>query len=66
MLAAKSFGLATCPIGLVKFLEKTDKFSSLGIPKSEHIYLAITVGYGDESPEVHERKKGNVKFIKTR
>ncbi|MBL7852572.1 MAG: nitroreductase [Cyclobacteriaceae bacterium] len=63
MLAAKSLGLDTCPIGLVKFLEKTDKFASLGIPKSEHIYLAIIVGYGDEQPEVHERKKDNIKFL---
>lgn len=65
MLAAKSLGLDTCPIGLVKFLEKTEKFSSLGIPKSEHIYLAIAVGYGDENPNVHERKKDNLKFITT-
>lgn len=63
MLAAKSLGLDTCPVGLVKFLEKTEKFSSLGIPKSEHIYLAILVGYGDENPEMHERKGGNVKFL---
>jgi nitroreductase len=66
MLAAKSLGLDTCPIGLVKFLEKTDKFASLGIPKSEHIYIAIIIGYGDESPELHERKEGNVKFIEVR
>lgn len=63
MLEAKSLGLDTCPIGLVKFLEKTAKFSTLGIPKSEHIYLAIALGYGDEKPEVHERKKDNLKFI---
>lgn len=65
MLAAKALGLDTCPIGLVKFLRKTKQFSSLGIPKSEHLYLAIIVGYGDEKPEVHERKRDNLTFITT-
>lgn len=63
MLAAKSLGLDTCPIGFAKFLEKTDKISLLGMSPSEQIHLALIVGYGDESPLVHERKKDNVKFI---
>lgn len=63
MLAAKSLGLDTCPVGLVKFLARTTQFSILGIPKSEQIYLAIVLGYGAEAPEPHERKKENVKFI---
>jgi nitroreductase len=63
MLAAKTLGLDSCPIGLVKYMEKTKSFASLGIPKSEHLYLAILVGYGDEKPEVHERRKDNLKFI---
>ena len=63
MLAAKSLGLDTCPIGFAKFLEKTDKISMLGLSPSEEIKLAIIVGYGDENPPLHERKKDNVKFI---
>ncbi len=63
MLAAKSYGLDTCPIGFAKLLEKTDKISILGISPSEQIQLAITLGYGDEQPKAHERKKDNVKFI---
>jgi nitroreductase len=63
MLAAKSFGLDTCPIGFAKFLQKTNKVSVLGMSSSEEIKLAIIVGYGDEQPKVHERKKDNVKFI---
>lgn len=63
MLAAKSLGLDTCPIGLAKFLEKTDKISILGMRASEEIQLALAVGYGDEQPAMHERKKDNVKFI---
>ena len=63
MLAAKSIGLDTCPIGFAKLLQKTDKISILGMSTSEEIKLAIIVGYGDENPPVHERKKDNVKFI---
>jgi nitroreductase len=63
MLAAKSLGLDTCPIGLVKFLNKSKTDSVLGISSSEEIKLAIILGYGDEQPEVHERKKDNLKFI---
>lgn len=65
MLAAKSLGLDSCPIGLAKFLEKTEKISILGMLHSEQIQLALTVGYGDERPAVHERKKDNVKFVTT-
>lgn len=63
MLAAKSLGLDTCPIGFAKLLEKTDKLSILGMSASEQIQLAIILGYGDEDPPVHERKTNNVKFI---
>jgi nitroreductase len=63
MLAAKSLGLDTCPIGLAKFLNKPN--TVLGMSSSEEIKLAIVVGYGDEQPEVHERKKDNVKFVAT-
>lgn len=63
MLAAKSLGLDTCPIGFAKLLEKTDKISILGLSSSEEIKLAIIVGYGDENPPVHERKRDNVKFL---
>lgn len=63
MLAAKSLGLDTCPIGLAKFMEKTDKISILGMSSSEQIQLALILGYGDEDPPVHERKKDNARFV---
>jgi nitroreductase len=63
MLAAKSLGLDTCPVGFAKFLDKTDKISILGMSGSEQIQLALIVGYGDEKPPVHERKKDNVKYV---
>lgn len=66
MLAAKSLGLDTCPVGLAKFLEKTDKVSILGMSPREEIQLALIVGYGDETPPTHKRKKNNLKFIKAK
>jgi len=63
MLAAKSFGLDSCPVGFGKFVEGTKSFSKLKVPVSEQVYLSIIFGYGDESPDVHERKKDNIIFI---
>lgn len=62
MLAAKSLGLDTCPIGLAKFVEQTESYSKLNIPASEHVNLAIILGYGDEKAEVKERLANNVFF----
>ncbi|HTR31540.1 MAG TPA: nitroreductase [Puia sp.] len=63
MLAAKSLGLDTCPVGFGKYVEKTSIFSRLHVPASEEVKLAIILGYGDESPEVHERITNNLLFI---
>lgn len=63
MLAAKSLGLDSCPIGFGKFVEKTKSYSKLNIPSDERVHLAIIIGYGDEKPEVHKRKKDNVFYI---
>jgi nitroreductase len=63
MLAARSLGLGTCPVGLAKFIENTDEYKELNIPSSEHINLAILVGYANENPAVHERKQDNATFV---
>ena len=63
MLAAKSLGLESCPIGFGKFVEKVKDYSKLNIPKIERVHLAIIIGYGDEVPEVHERNKNNAFYI---
>ena len=63
MLAAKSLGLDTCPVGFGKFVEHTGHYSLLNIPETETVQLSITVGYGDETPHVHERKTDNIIFI---
>ncbi|HTI10670.1 MAG TPA: nitroreductase [Puia sp.] len=63
MLAAKSLGLDTCPVGFGKYVEETKIYSRLHVPASEEVRLAIILGYGDESPEVHERVRANLLFI---
>jgi nitroreductase len=63
MLAAKSLGLDTCPVGFGKFVEYTKDYSHLNIPSNEQVQLSVIVGYGDEEPPVHERRTDNVKYI---
>ena len=63
MLAAKSMGLDSCPVGLGKYVEKTKIFPRLGVSQSEKVHLSIIIGYGDEKPEIHERKKNNIIYI---
>ena len=43
MLAAKSLGLDSCPIGLAKFIEHTDEYNEFEVPSSEEINLAIII-----------------------
>jgi len=63
MLAAKSMGLDSCPIGLARLIEKTSIYHELKIPDTERIKLAIVLGYGDEKPELHKRVNDNLVFL---
>jgi nitroreductase len=63
MLAAKSIGLDSCPIGFGKFIQQTKIFSRLKIPETEQVYFSIILGYGDENPEMHKRIRENVFYI---
>ncbi len=63
MLAAKSLGLDSCPVGFGKLVESTKIFSKLKIPDTEKIVLSLIIGYGAESPKLHERKKKTILFI---
>jgi nitroreductase len=63
MLAAKSLGLDSCPVGFAKFVEQTKIYPRLRIPSSDQVHLAIILGYGDENPEVHKRIRDNSSFI---
>lgn len=63
MLAAKSLGLDTCPVGFGIYIEETEAFSLLKVPKKEKVMLSVIVGYGAENPEPHERNKKNAFFF---
>lgn len=63
MLAAKSLGLDSCPVGFGKFVEHTEIYSRLNIPASEQVMLSVIIGYGNEKPEIHERVKNNIVYI---
>lgn len=63
MLAAKSFGLDSCPVGFGKYLEHAKLYSRLNADKTEQLHLSLIFGYGDEIPEMHKRVKDNVTFV---
>lgn len=63
MLAAKSLGLDSCPVGLGTFVSKAKHFSQLHIPESEQVLISLILGYGDETPEVHKRAKNNIVYL---
>jgi nitroreductase len=63
MLAAKSLGLDTCPVGMGKFIEETKSFSKLKVSDKEKVILSITAGFGKKIPDVHSREKKNVTYI---
>lgn len=63
MLAAKSLGLDTCPIGMAKYVTYTDLYPKLNISKNEVVNLAIALGYGAEQPLVHVRSTNNISYL---
>ncbi|WGQ09853.1 nitroreductase [Pedobacter gandavensis] len=63
MLAAKSLGLDSCPVGLAKYIEKTPVFYKLEVPTAEEVHLAIIIGYGNEKPKPQSRIKNNTLFV---
>lgn len=54
------------PMGLAKFVEDTELYPTLKIPKEDHVVIAVIPGYGNENPEIHERKRDNLFFIDLR
>lgn len=63
MLAAKSLGLDSCPVGFGKYVEHTKIYSTLNIPSTDEVKLAIVFGYGNESPQMHKRERNNAFFL---
>jgi nitroreductase len=63
MLAAKSLGYDSCPVGLAKAIDKTKVYSELKIPITEEVKLALAIGYAYEQPEIHKRNMDNIIFL---
>lgn len=63
MLAAKSYGIDSCPVGFGKYIEHTEEYKYLNIPENHQIHLAVLFGYGDEYGKLHERNKNNLENI---
>ena len=63
LLAAKSLGLDTCPVGFAKYIGETEIYNELNISKSDKVMLAVILGYGDETPELINRKKDNAVYL---
>lgn len=63
MLAAKSLGLDTCPVGLARFIDQTPVYHQLEVPEKEQVQLAIVIGYGAEKPQAHPRVGHTAVFI---
>jgi nitroreductase len=65
MLAAKSLGIASCPIGMARFVkEEKDIIEKLKFPENYELIITLVFGYADEEPEPKERNKDVVKWIK--
>lgn len=64
MLAARSMGYDSCPVGLGKFVDKTSLYDLLKVPSSEMVLLSIIIGRGNETPKPHSRKRDNVHYVK--
>jgi len=64
MLASKSLGLGSCPIGMARHL-KDEKYliEKLGFDENYELIIALVFGYSDEEPELKERKKDVVEWI---
>lgn len=57
-------GTLTKPTETEKVIfERQTLYNKLLIPPSEQVQLAIIIGYGDETPELHKRIQDNILFI---
>src|SRR3989338_10111667 len=64
MLAAKSLGLGSCPIGMARFIqEEKDLIERLGFPENYELIITLVFGYPDEKPEPKPRNKDAVEWV---
>lgn len=65
MLAAHSYGIATCWIGSARHLEKNPALvEELGFPDGYHLVSSLVLGYPDENPATPLRPGPSVNWIK--
>ncbi len=64
MLAAKSLGLGSCPIGMARYLtEEKDLVQKLDFDENYELIITLVFGYPDEKPEPKERNKDVVEWV---
>lgn len=63
MLAAKSLGLDSCPVGFGKLIMQTSDYSKLKIPVTEQVMLSIVTGYGNENPTPSKRNSKTIIYL---
>ena len=64
MLAAKSLGLGSCPVGMARHIKgEDDLIEKLGFDENYELIIPLIFGYSDEEPEVKERNKDVVKWV---
>lgn len=63
MLAARSMGLESCPVGFAKFVSDTPDYNLLEIPVNEEVDLAIVIGYGDGIPDMPKRTADHITYL---
>jgi len=57
LLACQDKGLATCPVGLVSRYSEVIQ-EAINLPENRTVFLALAVGYRDESAPVNQVKTG--------
>ena len=64
MIAAKSLGIASCPIGMARYIkDESDIIKKLNFPENYELILTIVFGYADENPDAKERNRNVVNWI---
>ncbi|MDD2292835.1 MAG: nitroreductase family protein [Bacteroidales bacterium] len=67
MLAAKSLGVGSVPLGgpvdFFKSEEASEYYAKLNIPETHHLALIIGFGYPNQSPETKPRDESKIQWI---
>lgn len=67
-LMANSLGIGSCWINQLKTIcdekEVREVLNSFGVPENHIVWGMASIGYPADTPKVHERKDGVIKFVK--